>query len=239
MKVFLCGGGSGEVSKLATLKFGEVIDKTKPLLYVPLAMKKERYPSCLEWISKEMSLINVENIEMITSGKELSAKNLNDYCAIYIGGGNTYKLLNELKESKAFEKIKKYLANDGIVFGGSAGAIIFGKDIDSCKTQDENNVKLTDTRGFNILSDYSILCHLNRNDGIKFNRNKNSDYLLNFSKKNKIVYLPDDDTIFVTKKSITMIGKSSYRIYEDGRYKTLKVISEKLDLWEEIITKKR
>lgn len=32
MKIFLCGGVSGEIVKLATLKFGEVIDKNKLLL---------------------------------------------------------------------------------------------------------------------------------------------------------------------------------------------------------------
>lgn len=32
MKIFLCGGVSGVIVKLAPLKFGEVIDKNKLLL---------------------------------------------------------------------------------------------------------------------------------------------------------------------------------------------------------------
>ena len=230
MKVFLCGGGSGEKAKLANMKFESVIDKNKPLLYVPFAMEDYRYPSCLEWITKEMSSINVTNIEMVTSGEELYSKNFNDYCAIFIGGGNTYKLLKELKDSNSFNKINEYLKNDGIVFGGSAGAIIFGKDINSCKTQDPNEVNLTETSGFNVLHDYSILCHLNRDDGVKFDREKNSNYLLEFSKGNKIIYLPDDDTILVTESSVTMIGNSEYRIYKDGQFDTIKVNDELLDL---------
>lgn len=230
MKVFLCGGGSGDEVKLATTKFGEMIDKSKPLLYIPLAMKKERYQSCLEWITKEMGLINVTNIEMVTSSSELAKKDLNNYCALYIGGGNTYKLLSDLKSNDSFENIKKYIMEGGIVFGGSAGAIIFGKDIDSCKTQDSNDVNLKDTKGFNILADYSLLCHLNRNDGVKFDREKNSNYLLNFSLKNKIIYLPDDDTILVTEDTISMIGNSSYRIYKDGKFKNIDVTNENLNL---------
>lgn len=225
MKIFLCGGGSDEVAKKSTIKFGSVIDKTKPLLYVPLAMESYRYDSCLEWIRKEMSLINVTNIDMITSAKDLAGKNLNNYCAIYIGGGNTYKLLKDIKDSGSFEKIQQYINNDGIIFGGSAGAIIFGKDIDSCKTQDPNDVQLAETQGFDVLSGYSLLCHLNRNDGIKFNRDKNSEYLIEFSKGNKIIYLPDDDTIFVNDNKVTIIGDSDYRVYENGHYKVNSVSS--------------
>lgn len=227
MKIFLCGGGSGKVVDIAMNKFESSLDKTKPLLYVPLAMESGRYDSCYEWIKGEMSLINVTNIEMVTSGNELFNKNLDNYCAIFIGGGNTYKLLKELKDSKSFNKIKEYINNDGIVFGGSAGAIIFGKDIDSCKMQDANDVGLKDTKGFNILKDYSLLCHLNRNDGIKFNRDKNSDYLLNFSKGNKNIYLPDDDTIFIDNNDITIIGRSEFRIYENGRYEIKTINSDK------------
>lgn len=226
MKIFLCGGGSGEVAKKSTIKFGSVIDKTKPLLYVPLAMESYRYDSCLEWIRKEMSLIDVTNIDMVTSAKDLAGKNLNNYCAIYIGGGNTYKLLKDIKDSGSLKKIQQYINNDGIIFGGSAGAIIFGKDIDSCKTQDPNDVQLAETQGFDVLSGYSLLCHLNRNDGIKFNRDKNSEYLIEFSKDNKIIYLPDDDTIFVNDNKVTIIGDSDYRVYENGHYKVNSVSSD-------------
>lgn len=230
MKVFLCGGGSGEVVKESMLKFGSLIDKNKPLLYLPLAMETERYAGCLEWIKKELSIIGISNIDMVTSGKELYNKNLNDYCAIFIGGGNTYRLLKEIKDSNSFDKISDFIKNDGIVFGGSAGAIIFGKDINSCKSQDLNTVCLTDTCGFNILSGYSLLCHLNRNDGVKFNRDKNSEYLMHFSKNNKVLYIPDDDTIFINDKDVTFIGDSEYRIYYNNKFIVKKPSSSKIDL---------
>lgn len=222
MKVFLCGGGSGKMIKEATIEFGKLLDKNKPLLYIPLAINSDRYDECFKWIKKEMSLISLKKIEMLTNSYEIKTKNLNDYCAIYIGGGNTYKLLKELKNSGAFDIIKQYLENDGIVFGGSAGAIIFGKDIDSCLMQDENYVDLKDTTGFNIISGYSLLCHLNLNDRADFNRDKNLNYLKNYSKKNKTIYLSEDDTIFVTNNGITIIGNSDYIVYKNGLYQYVK-----------------
>ena len=74
MRMFLCGGGSGKKIKEATIKFGSLIDKSKPLLYIPLAMKSEKYDSCLEWIKEEMNIIGINNIDMVTSGEDLYKK---------------------------------------------------------------------------------------------------------------------------------------------------------------------
>lgn len=80
------------------------------------------------------------------------------------------------------------------------------------------------------MSDWSLLCHLNRNDKLEFDREKNSKYLLSFFKKNKTIYLPEDDTIYVTEKETILIGHSSYRVYKNSKYKTAKVSNKNLVL---------
>lgn len=213
MKLFLCGGGSGKQILNALYKFSNTLNKEKPILYIPLAMENERYNSCYDWFKNEIKIMNLSNFEMVRSSYELSQKKLEDYSALFIGGGNTYKLLNELKQNNNYNKIKEYLKNDGIIFGGSAGAIIFGKDIDSCLLDDKNNIDLKDTKGFNYLNDYSILCHLKNK-----NFNKNLKYLQEYSKNNKLIYLPEDVVIFINNKKISIIGTSKYVIFKDGKY---------------------
>lgn len=221
MKIFLCGGGSGKEIKEATIKFGNLIDKSKPLLYIPLAMKSKKYDSCLEWLKKEMSIIDVKNIDMVTSGEDLYKKNFDNYSAIYIGGGNTYKLLRDIKENNCLDKIKRYIDNDGIVFGGSAGAIIFGKDIDTCKYEDDNSIiGLKDTSGFDVLSGYSLLCHYNDNI-IKTENNIN--YLKEYSIEKKVIYLPEEDTIFIDSNDIELIGDKEYLLFEKGNMQVITV----------------
>ena len=144
MKVFLCGGGAGAQTIEANKRLNEVIDHSKPCLYIPLAMEQEKYADCYEWIKGELKNIDIPYIEMVKSADELVAKNLNDFSVIFIGGGNTFKLLSDLKISGAFEKIKEYLNGEGVVFGGSAGAIIFGKDLEACRLDDINEVHLKD-----------------------------------------------------------------------------------------------
>lgn len=213
MKLFLCGGGSGKQVLNALYKFSNVLNKEKPILYIPLAMDSKKYDSCYEWFKNELANINLNNFEMVKSSLELSKKDLNNYSAIFIGGGNTYKLLHELKQNNNYYKIETFLKNDGIIFGGSAGAIVFGKDISGCLLDDKNNINLNDTRGFNYLNGYSILCHLKNK-----NFNRNLKYLQDFSISNKLIYLPEEDVIFINGSKIGIIGTSKYVIFKNGKY---------------------
>lgn len=227
MKIFLCGGGDGTQTANAYKKLSEIIDHTKPLLYIPLAMESDKYPSCLEWITSELKELNIPNIEMITKANEILRKNLEDYCAIFIGGGNTFKLLKDLKECGAFERIKEFINKDGILFGGSAGAIIFGKNLKSCALDDDNAVNLEDISGYDVLNGYSILCHYTNRTKEKDEESK--EYLLKLSKEEKIIALPEEDTIFINNNNIDFIGNRPYYIFDNG------IITEKnpqLPTWQ-------
>ena len=78
MQLILCGGGSGEQNTLANQKLNEIIDHTKPILYVPLAMNENDHPynSCYEWIQGELSNVDIPSIEMVRSFKDLASKNI-------------------------------------------------------------------------------------------------------------------------------------------------------------------
>lgn len=227
MKLFLCGGGSGKQILNALYKFSNIINKEKPILYIPLAMESKKYDSCYTWFKNEIKMVNLNKFEMVKSSYELSQKNLDDYSALFIGGGNTYKLLKELKDNNNYDKIEAYLKNDGIIFGGSAGAIIFGKNIDSCLLDDKNNINLKDIEGFNFLNEYSILCHLTTK-----NFNKNLKYLQEYSIKNKVIYLPEDDVIFINNKTITIIGTSKYVIFKNEKYSFHNYANFKKDMYD-------
>ncbi len=97
----------------ANKRLNEVIDHSKPCLYIPLAMGQEKYADCYEWIKDELKNVDVPYIEMVKSADELAVKNMNDFGVIFIGGGNTFKLLNDLKISGAFEKVKDPAASSG------------------------------------------------------------------------------------------------------------------------------
>lgn len=218
MKLLLCGGGSGTQTVETNKVFNQIVNHSKPVLYVPLAMDESEhtYDSCLEWINGELSKVDIPSIEMVRTFEELASKNYYDYSAIFIGGGNTYKLLKGFKDSGAFDKIKDYINNDGIVYGGSAGAIIFGYDIDSCLVMDDNDVKLEDTKGFNVLDGLSIFCHYT-NEYTPEGHEEFKKYLSEYSlSREKVIAIPEEDTIYVNGNNVTIVGHRPYYDFING-----------------------
>lgn len=227
MRIFLCGGGDGEQTRMANQRLDQIVDHTKPLLYIPLAMEGN-YESCQKWIQGELREVRVPAIEMVRSVEELFKKELEKYSAIFIGGGNTYKLLRDLKTSGCFGKIKAYIENDGIVFGGSAGAILFGYDIYSCASMDKNEVGLMDTKGFDVLNGMSLFAHyMNKSSCLseKENEARTVEYtkaLLHFSEtRGPVIALPEEDTLFLNGLAIEIIGDSPYYLFENGNRQEL------------------
>lgn len=216
MKLYLNGGGDGEKLKEIYDIFTDEIGNDKPLLYVPLAMNENdhTYDECYEWIKKELPKIN--KIKMVRTYDELANKNYNDYSAIFIGGGNTFGLLKGLKESGSFEKINNYIKEGGIIFGGSAGAIIFGYDINSILIMDSNDVKLEDTKGFDVLEGKSIFCHYT-NEWTFEGHEKFKNYLIEYTKFKEEVYaLPEEDTIIIDNNKIIFVGSKPYYEFING-----------------------
>ena len=225
MKLFLNGGGCGKQTILTYKEINKIINHNKPVLYVPLAMDETEHPydSCYEWIKEEISSIDITNIEMVRSFEELADKDFNKYSLIYIGGGNTYKLLNGIKTTHTYDKLKEYIKNGGIVYGGSAGSVIFGKDINIIEVMDENNVMLEDTSGFNLLNGIDLFVHYtNYRSKLTEEENKTltekyTNFLIDYSKNNrKVIAIPEEDTIFIDENNIKVIGKLPYYIFEDG-----------------------
>lgn len=219
MKAFICGGGCGEQTVEANRRFSEVIDNTKPILYIPLALPADTYDSCYEWVSGELAQVETPRIDMIRSGEELAAADLSAYSALFIGGGNTFKLLSELKESGAFERIRAYLENDGVVFGSSAGAIILGQSIDLAEFEDDNEVGLHELEGFDVEGGVSFFCHYG--SGSAEHTAESDEYLRKLSTGREIGVLPEEITLFLNGDRMEVIGEGDVHCVLNGKRRSL------------------
>lgn len=193
-KLILSGGtGKNNEEKLNSL-FLKLV-KDKPILYIPIARETKDYSECYDWIN---SILKNKKINMLVDFKLQKIK-LDDFGGIYIGGGNTFKLLKDIKESKFDKKLKDF---KGIIFGGSAGAIIFGKNIETAawgSIKDENKVKLKNLKGLNWVNGYNIRAHYLK---------KERDETSKFVKKTKtpIIALPEDSGIYVDNKKVVPVN---------------------------------
>jgi dipeptidase E len=151
--IYLSGGGNEQQSLLLDRYFFNKIPENGNFLYIPVALRgTELYPTAKHWMKKLLELhkrtdINFETADDLSCYKYEDVKKFD---AIYIGGGNTWGLMQELRESSFDVYLAQYLKDGGQVYGGSAGAIVLGRKIDT--HDDENIMNLEDVDSNNLVS---------------------------------------------------------------------------------------
>ena len=210
INLFLSGGGDKEQTDIIDKEFVKALDLDKPLLYIPIAMQGEiPYEVCYKWIHSVFNPLGINVIEMWTDLEAKSLEDLKKFSSIYIGGGNTFNLLNTLRET-GFDKIlKEFVDNKGIVYGGSAGAIIFGRDILTSSHMDPNHTNLKTFKGFNYLDNYSVWCHYETsNDSLI------KEYVNKYGVS--VLALPEEAGIVINGGTHKVIGSSPAYIFRNG-----------------------
>jgi len=206
MVLVLTGGGSGKDTKEIDKYFALLVNKKKPLLYIPIAIDsiKHPYPECLKWLKQTFDKLGISQYEMVT--EETISKYLdktpNNYGGIYIGGGNTHYLLKNIKESGMIKFLNKAVEQDIPIYGGSAGAIIFGKTIKSSLKADKNEVGLKDFNALNKTNGWDIWCHYTAEDDKTIN-----EFLSENKDIDKLIVLSERNAIIVNQKEIEIIGQ--------------------------------
>ncbi|MEC1588819.1 peptidase E [Bacillus sonorensis] len=198
-KLFFSGGGDREQTRTIDQRFAEEIDKEKPLLYIPAAMDASRFPDCFRWIQGVFQPLGLHDIIMWTNLKGKSIRDLKEFSAVYIGGGNTFRLLKHVTDTRFIDILKDYVEQGGIIYGGSAGAIIFGKNIMTCSHMDDNDAGIRDVNGLGLTDEYSIWCHYHHED----------DPLIKAFMKQydtPVISLPEETAILVEDTGIQVIG---------------------------------
>jgi len=213
MKIILSGGGNEEETKELDELFANIIDKNKPLLYIPVAINKIKHPysECLNWLKGTFDKLGVNLYEMWTESELENIKNWPEkFGGVYIGGGNTFYLLKVLKETNFWIFLKRCIDRNIPIYGSSAGAIIFGYSILS--SNDINNSNLKDFDGMNILRGISIFCHY------KPEKDEIVRQKIFVNNLKKIIALPEKSGIYLDgNKKPKIIGKDPAWLFSKDR----------------------
>lgn len=193
-KIFLSGGGSKEDSALLDKEFTLSIKPKGVLLYVPVARNDNEHVKCLEWFKSVFEPIWNGEIRMLA---DLSKrKGLSDIGGIYIGGGDTVKLLNEINKTNFGSYLREAMAHDIPIYGGSAGAIVLGKSIRTDPKINYDHNQPTD--GLNMLVDHSVVCHYEEKD---------KDKIAELSKEiSSLIVLGEKSGVIVENRSVVQFG---------------------------------
>jgi len=219
---YLSGGGDEIQSQKIDSDFAKYIDGKK-LMYIPVALNRDMlgFEACYDWITKLFLNFEYEKevpvIHMYLDTQSIGEK-LFDYDALYIGGGNTFELLQFLNQNGLFEQIKLFYESGRPIYGGSAGAIILGKNIGTVEEENNNNYRYDE--GFNILDGCSFICHYEPTLDQKIQN-------FVFKYKQNVIAIPEDAGIKIENGKITKLFGKSFVFNSEGK-KVLGLIKKKV-----------
>ena len=159
-QLFLCSYFAG-VKKLFS-DYAKEKNLEKKVLFIPTAGNKEDYTAYIDEAQQTFRDLGfeIEVLDIASCDRETAQAKIFQSKILYVSGGNTFYLLQELKKKQLPSLIKEQI-RDGLVYvGESAGAIITAKDIDYNKLMDDKTVatELYDTAGLDEV-DFYILPH--------------------------------------------------------------------------------
>ena len=179
-RILLGGGGSAEDERPILERFAAWVGAGR-VLYLPIAAEQPG-SAHLAWVTSVLTPLGVRQIEMWTTLAGHQPAELGSYTGIFMGGGNTYWLLHQLRAGGFGDPIRQYALQGGVVYGGSAGAIVLGANISTCAHMDHNDVGMTDMHGLDLLDGHAVWCHYRASDyplcQAFIMRTRNSTFLL-------------------------------------------------------------
>ncbi len=163
----MTGGGDSKYFSELDSHFYSLLSLSPTLLVIPLAEEDDDFEYSLERITESFSSIHFEEIKMCTDLRALNWDYLESFDAVYIDGGNTFKLMESIRQSHLYELLRRFLHRGGIINGDSAGAIIMGSHLETAhfgEHGDENDSELISYQGLNLIGDLAIHCHYNKSE---------------------------------------------------------------------------
>lgn len=223
-QLFLGGGAEGKIKDMDAL-FASILLKTESqkLLYLPIA-HPEIVINNVQYTHKKLYMITKEyfaqygisEVDLWTDLSNKTYKDIDSYGAIFIGGGNTFNLLNQLKRTGFDGVLSRYIDEGKPVYGSSAGAAILARTIDTVRfgaDPDTNGVNLWDLSALNKINGYNVICHYS---------SREDEGIADYSKKSgiRVICLPSGTGIYVDGDAVRIFGNPKEICLFEGSKKT-------------------
>jgi len=205
--IYLSGGGNWNKTVTIDTHFLSSLPK-KEILFLPIAKDVDLvdFNTRCRWLTTKLNKLKVGVVDVVMELDFNKCKNIDQVPALYLGGGNVYRLLKLMNESQFVHFLKEYIQDGGIVYGASSGSVIMGKDISTHIEENEKyNYLLSD--GLSFVGDYSIFCHFE-----EVNIEKIKNYIER--KNNPVIGIPEGVALLVKNRSITIIGDGPVTFFE-------------------------
>lgn len=155
-------------------KFLDKNTESKKILFIPTATNVDEYKKYIHLTQKVFEDFDyeVENFDVSIFSEEIAKEKLSEAKIIFISGGNTFYLLQELKRKNLIPYLKERIENGLLYIGESAGSVIAAPDIEYASIVDDKTLatELNDYTGLNLV-DFYIVPHFEEEPFVESSRN--------------------------------------------------------------------
>lgn len=193
-----------DVSEFLEPFLGEEL-KNKRITFIPTASVPEEYKAYVTNDRKAFEKLGIiiEELDISNTGTSQIEQVIKKNDFIYISGGNTFYLLQELKTSGADKIILKEIKKGKPYIGASAGSIIMSKNIEYVEKMDDK-VKaknLDDYNALNVVAFYTLPHHTNE----PFKKSV-EEIMVDYKDKIDLIPISNNEVIQVNGENIKIIG---------------------------------
>jgi len=207
-RIHLGGGGSADDESAL---WQCMLHDGMRIAYWPFALEPSSYDAAHRWLQRETARFAQVEVALWRDLGQRSEHDLDGVDLLWVGGGNTYALLDHVRSTGWVDLVRAHVLRGGAYYGGSAGAVLAGADIDVARFADPNDVGLTDTTGLCLLGRAIVRPHWtddadSRIEAWGWATRLDCDVLA----------IPDDAGVVVVDGLATNVGPARVDVVRDG-----------------------
>lgn len=187
-------------------KFLNEKTESKKILFIPTATNVDEYKKYIHLTQKvfEDFGYEVENFDISVFSEETVKEKISETKIIFVSGGNTFYLLQELKKKNLISYLRGKIENGLLYIGESAGSVITAPNIGYADIVDDKVLatELNDYTGLNLV-DFYVVPHFEEEPFVESSR--------------KVVGLYKDklDLKVINNKEVVLVENDDFRIVKE------------------------
>lgn len=187
-----------------------ILGGARHILFVPYALRDwDRYA---ELVDERFGRMGLATHSIHTARKPSHA--VKEAEAIFVGGGNTFRLLERLARAKLLQGIRESVRRGSVYMGASAGANV------ACPTiKTTNDMPIVQPRSFKAMAlvPFNVNPHYCARDPESTHMGEDRDTrILEFHEENKeiVVGLREGGMLRIEEESVALVGEGGARVFQ-------------------------
>lgn len=208
MRLLFLSNTHGNTNKKVIEQLKSWINSDGKVVYFSSSPDPSRkyFADVANWFKETVGIENMIYLDANSSPEEIAG--LHKAAAIYLSGGNTYHLLQAMRDTGADNILCQIALETEIpIIGVSAGGLCLTRDIRAAF--DENDIGITDYKGLGLV-DFGFYPHYKPEESCRTEINS----FMDLTNINEVLAIPEYSGFTVTKSGMTPLGEVVHFVHD-------------------------